>query len=129
MQKRTEESWEDTINKCKDQPKIIYRHVNNKQKQKQGISKLKVNGKMYEKEADMAQMVNDCFQMMHTNERMFLEKEEVGKNATCVCDITDDCTGSEENNGKLEMSKKSQGADTVSNWIVKEYNQDLDGKL
>lgn len=46
------------IDKCKDQPKLFYRYVIGKLNHREDISKLKINGKVYEDEIEMAELTS-----------------------------------------------------------------------
>ena len=45
------------MNKCKDYPKLFYRYVNGKLKNKE-ISKLKINDEIYEDAKEMTEVMN-----------------------------------------------------------------------
>ena len=61
----------DIVDKCKDQPKLFYRYVNGKLKNKSGTTKLKINDETYEDAQMMAEVMNECFQSVFTIENNF----------------------------------------------------------
>ncbi|XP_050695649.1 uncharacterized protein LOC126985138 [Eriocheir sinensis] len=62
----------DIIDKCKDQPKLFYRRVNGKIKNKETIDKLKMDGATYEDPAEMAEVMNNSFHRVFTKEDKFV---------------------------------------------------------
>ena len=55
------EIWKRYIDKCKDQPKLFYGHLNGKLKKRETIDKLKMDGTTYEDPAEMAEVMNNSF--------------------------------------------------------------------
>jgi len=49
------------IEKCKDEPKMFYRYINGKIKNKEEINRLKVNAIVYEDALLQAEVMNKCF--------------------------------------------------------------------
>ena len=73
----------DIVDKCKDQPKLFYRYVNGKLKNKSEITKLKTNNEVYDDAQEMAEVMNNCFQQVFTTENYFhsqqsIDADEVG---------------------------------------------------
>ena len=54
------------VNKCKDHPKLFYRYINGKMKNKREISKLKINYEIYEDAEEMIEVMNNCLQSVFT---------------------------------------------------------------
>ena len=51
----------DIVNKCKEHPKLFYRYVNGKLKNKGQISKLRINEEIYKDAEEMTEVMNNCF--------------------------------------------------------------------
>ena len=75
------------MEKCKDQPKLFYRFVNSKLKHKEGINKLVVDELEYTKAAEMAEVMNDCFQKVFTIEDVFSNEDETNGNVNILNEI------------------------------------------
>lgn len=58
-----------------DETELFRRYVNNKVRNREGISKLRVDGKEYEDAAAMPEFMNDCFQAVLTRESNFNGQE------------------------------------------------------
>ena len=61
----------DIMNKCKEHPKLFYRYVKEKLKNKGEISKLKINDEIYKDAEEMVDMMNNCFHLVFTSEGWF----------------------------------------------------------
>lgn len=66
----------DIINKCKDQPKLFHRYVNGKLKSKHTIEKLHRNDMEYIDDLEMAEIMNEHFQEVFTQESDCNREEE-----------------------------------------------------
>ena len=103
----------DVIDKCIDEPKLFYKHINGKMEHREGITKLKVEEAVYEEAQDMAEVMNKRFRSVLTVEREFEPVEEVFKGISMN-------TVSVMKKELLKMLKeldvnKSMGPDGVSN--------------
>ena len=116
------------MEKCKDEPRLFYRFVNGKLKNKKEISKLKVDGEFLEEEELMAEELNKCFQKVFTNEETFNEPdiETTDEEGLDTIDVLEDevCEMLE----KLDV-RKAQGPDGVSNWVLRECKAQLANKI
>ena len=111
------------VDKCRNEPKMFYRFVNGKMKQKVGISKLTVDGVVYEEEAEICEIMNKKFQ------EVFLEESEFYGGETRVNDVmvTDVRVDREEllnRMGRLD-GRKAVGPDGISGMILKECREQL----
>ena len=61
----------DIMDKCKSNPKLFYRHINGKMKKREGITGLRVDGKLYNETNEMAEVMNERFQSVFTKEGEF----------------------------------------------------------
>ena len=116
------------MEKCKDEPRLFYRFVNGKLKNKKEISKLKVDGEFLEDEKLMAEELNKYFQKVFTNEVTFNEPdigttEEEGLDAIEV--LEDEVCEMLE---KMDI-RKAQGPDGISNWVLRECKDQLANKI
>ena len=57
--------------RCKSDPRLFYRHINGKMKKREGILSLKVDGITYDEVHEMAEVMNECFQKVFTEEDEF----------------------------------------------------------
>ena len=72
------------MNKCKDNPKLFYRYVNGKLKNKGKISNVKINNEVVE---EIAEVMNNCFQSVFTRESDFQCQRAMGTNEIGLCEI------------------------------------------
>lgn len=70
----------DITDKCKEQPKLFYRYVNDKLKQREDVSKLKVNVEVYDDKKVMVEMMNNCFNENFLRKSEFHVQEKVELN-------------------------------------------------
>ncbi len=60
---------------CKDQPNLFCGYVNGKlKKKKKGISKLERDSLIYEDAKQIAEIMNNCFQLVFMSESEFVEQ-------------------------------------------------------
>ncbi len=114
-----EETMTDIIDKCINEPKLFFRHTNVKMKKKEGVSRLKVEGKIYEDAQDM--VMNNSFRSVFTVEGEF----DAGRDKL-VRNILNTVPVSYEEILKMmeELDvNKASGPDGVSNWIMKECSE------
>lgn len=116
------------IEKCKDQPKLFYGYVNSKLKNRKGIEKLKVNGKEYKEDLEMATIMNDHFQSVFTVESVM--REESGLTGSTVPLETVEVTVLEIKRLLERMDeRKAQGPDEIAAKILKECKEELAGHI
>ena len=114
----------DIVTKSKDQPKLLYRYINGRLKQQEGVQRLNVNGEVHADEVVMAEIMNEYFQGVFTRESDFEEPNGprlTGPYLNNIAFTVKDVTSEME---KLDV-RKSQGPDGVSNWVLKECNEQL----
>ena len=58
------------IDKCKEQPKLFYRYVNGKLKNKQEIEKLRQDNTEYIEDMEMAEIMSEHFKAVFTRENV-----------------------------------------------------------
>ena len=117
----------DIIVKCKSEPRLLYRHINGKIKKREGIVNLKVEGKQYNEAQEMAEVMNECFQTVFTDEGNFgLEDDDINGNVLTRIQVR-----REEVMKLLESLdvSKAPGPDGVSNWVLKECRYQLVEKI
>ena len=79
MRKEEKRNYEkDIVNKCKEQPKLFYRYINGKLKNKEVIEKLKGDNRLVEDPKDMAELLNNKFQQVFTKEPSFTRPHDNG---------------------------------------------------
>ena len=118
----------DIVEKCKDQPKLFYRFVNSKLKNKEGISKLEVDKLEYTKASDMAEIMNDCFQKVFTREDESYNQEERREIENTLDEIQILVEDVERMLSGLDP-RKAHGPDGVSNWVLRECSNELSTKI
>ena len=117
----------DIINKCKKEPKLFYRHVNNKMKKQEGITRLKVDERVYQDKQDMAEVMNKEFQKVFTEEGDFvLEDGDLAGRGLVEVEVNRESVMKLMEN--LEVDK-APGPDGVSNWILRECRHQLVDKI
>lgn len=117
----------DIIDKCKDQPRLFYRHVNNNIKNRESIESLEVNGVCSEDPREMAEAMNGCFRKVFTKETAFdkplvMEQKGIMKEFQVTVEEIKNMMGS------LEV-RKAVGPDGVSGWILRECREQLAEKV
>ena len=117
----------DIMDKCKSNPKLFYRHINGKMKKREGITGLRVDGKIYDQIEEMAEVMNERFQTVFTEEGDFdLEDKELDG-----CNLIELKVNKEEIMrlmGDLDVNK-APGPDGISTWILKECREQLADKI
>ena len=115
------------MDKCKSDPKLFYRHVNSKMKRRERITGMKVEGMVYTDEQDMAEVINENFQKVFTEEGDFdlVDENSEGNGLNEVKVHQRDVMKLMEG---LEVSK-APGPDGVSGWILKECRVQLVDKI
>ena len=111
------------VDKCKNEPKLFYRYVNGKMKNKQSIDRLKVENILYDDAQSQAEIMNTCFQSVFTRETSF-EGEGARHKCNGLREFHVDVQEVKEMMKDLDVSK-ALGPDGVSNWIMKECNEQL----
>ena len=116
----------DIMEKCQSDPRLFYKHVNARKKKGEGITKLVVDGQEYTEVRSMAEVMNERFQSVFTEEEIFnLEDGDFGDSDLEVVI---------ERERVLELMKdlnpnKAPGPDGISNWILKECSNQLVDKI
>ena len=115
------------VEKCKKEPKLFYKFVNGKLKEKQGIEKLKFEGKIYYDPRQQAEIMNQCFEGVFTNEGEFEEIEQVNrmKRLSSIQVERQEILKLMEG---LDV-RKASGPDGISNWVLKECREELVDKI
>ena len=124
VRKEEERGYEKGIvEKCKEQPKLLYKFINRKIKPKEPIERLKSEHGMTEDPKSMAELLNTKFQQVFTNELTFedpqCDEERIHMDKISV--------------SKLEILKlmeeledgKAMGPDGVSGCILKACREEL----
>ena len=115
------------MDKCESDPKLFHRHVNGKMKKREGISSLEVDGIVYDKEEEMAEVMNKCFQTVFTNEGEF-ERPNEDEEGGLLREVVVHKRDIEKLMEGLNVNK-APGLDGVSNWILKECKEQLVDKI
>ena len=66
----------DIVEKCKEEPKLFYRHIKGKMTNRETIDKLEKGGKKYEKVEEMSEVMNENFKSVFSVEEEFVESRE-----------------------------------------------------
>ena len=116
------------IEKCKDQPKLFYGYVNSKLRNKKDIVKLKVDGKEYEEDIEIATIMSDHFQSVFTDESDTREEDGL---ISCTEPLENVETTVLEIKRLLEEldENKAQGPDEIAARILKECRDELAGHI
>lgn len=124
VRRQEERSYEKNIvDKCKDEPKLFYRFINGKMKQREGVSRVKDGGHVYEEDKDICDIMNKKFQAVFTEESEFERGveglEEIGLQDIVVVkkDILDRMS-------KLD-GRKAVGPDRIAGMMLKECRDQL----
>ena len=117
----------DIMDKCKSEPKLFYRHINSRMKKREGITELKDNGRVYNDEKDMAEVMNRKFQTVFTEEEDF----DVGDGVFVENEIKEVKVQRREVMKLMECLdvNKAPGPDGISNWILRECRNQLVDKI
>ena len=118
----------DIIGKCKDQPKLFYRYVIGKLKNKHVIEKLNRDSAEYSEDLEMAEVMNEHFQAVFTRESD--RNEEKAQTARSLPMREIEVSHQEIMNQLKNLdARKSHGPDGVANWIPKECREELVDKV
>lgn len=55
------------VGKFKDQPKLLYKFINGKLKNRDVIQKVKINSETFDGTSEIAEVMNNCLQTMFTS--------------------------------------------------------------
>ena len=125
MCRETRRKYEkDVIVKCKDQPKLFYRFVNNKVKHRQELEKLRKGGVEYTEEAEMAEIMNEHFKSVFTRENINPSDIDWEEKVPPMKEIEVTKNEIMEHLSNLDV-RKSHGPDDIANWILKECRNEL----
>ena len=129
MRREEKKNFEKTIiDKCKDQPKLFYGYVNSKLKNKKGIVKLKVDGKEYEEDLEIATKLSDHFQSVFTSESVMGEEDGLTGSTAPLETVV--ITVSEITKLLEELDeRKAQGPDGIAGKILRECREELAGHI
>ena len=111
------------VEKCKEEPKLFYRFINEKTKHKENIIKLKKDGVLYEKEEEISELLNTSFQSVFTRETEFVEPEAMNE-VPKMGEIKVEVEEIEKYLRDLDC-RKATGPDEVSGWVLKECREHL----
>ena len=117
----------DIMDKCKSNPKLFFRHINGRMKKREGITGLRVDGKLYSETTEMAEVMNERFQSVFTEEGEFKldDKKLEGGRLNEVEVSKEEIMKLMEN---LDVNK-APGPDGISTWILKECKEQLADKI
>ena len=113
----------DIVEKCKEEPKLFYRYVNGKMKNRDSITKLRENDIIYEDPKEMSEILNRNFQMVFTRESEFQQLQEE-RRGTEMMEIEVNQEEIMKLMNDLE-ERKANGPDKVSGHILKECRHQL----
>ena len=111
------------MNKCKDEPKLFYRHIRGKMTNREVIKELAKDRITYKTAQEMSEKMNQSFKTVFCMEKEFTEpRGEVG-----VSGLKEVQVEKKELRRILEKLdiKKAMRPYGVSNWILKEYREEL----
>ena len=118
----------DVIDKCKEQPKLFYRYVNGKLKNKHDIGKLRKENIEYTEDQEMAEVMSDHFSEVFTRETNRNEETEQQRKSPPLRDIIVEREDIEQEIRNLDV-RRAHGPDEISNWILKECKEELADKV
>lgn len=113
----------DVVQKCADEPRLFYKYVNNKIRNKERIEKIVKEGMTYQTTEDMSEIINECFKTVFTEEEDFTQPS----NTEQSLGMQEIEVSKEEIKGFLENMdvRKAMGPDGVSGWVLKECREQL----
>ena len=111
------------IEKCKDEPKLFYRHINKKLKKKESVTAIKEDDEVYEDVKVICEILNKNFQKVFTQETDF-EGSDEENNFRKLEDVKVDKVDLLRLLRSLD-EKKAMGPDDVSGHILKECREQL----
>ena len=106
------------IEKCKIEPKLFYRYINEKIKSREGVDKLNVEGTVYEDVFQQAEVINRSFQTVFIREREYIINY-IKTTKNLMENIKVDVKKAKQLMERQDV-RKAPGLDGVSNWIMKE---------
>ncbi|XP_076062422.1 uncharacterized protein LOC143037755 [Oratosquilla oratoria] len=118
----------DIIDKCKEQPKLFYRYVNGKLKNKQELVKLCQGNIEYTEDLEMAEVMNNHFKSVFTREKIPNCDIDKNKKSPLMNEFTASLKEISEHLSRLDV-RKSHGPDGIANWILKECKEELTDKI
>ena len=110
------------VNKCKDEPKMFYRFINGKLKKNDAVVKLRDDGKVYEDDKELAEILNRNFQTVFTNESGFDPGQVLAEGELESIEVD------KEELEKLMRNlngRKAMGPDGISGQVLKECHKQL----
>ncbi|WP_435336435.1 hypothetical protein, partial [Klebsiella pneumoniae] len=117
-EKRLFEKKKKNVSKCKNEPKLFYRYVNGKMRNKDCIIRLREGNVIYDKVEDMCEIMNNRLQTVFVEEDEFSEDEREVRNEPMQEVMVDEREVRRLMEG-LDI-RKSMGPDGVANWVLKE---------
>ena len=63
------------VKKCEEEPKLFYKYINAKTKTKETIDKIVTEGKTYQTEEEISEIMNTSFKKVFTEEEDFEEPD------------------------------------------------------
>ncbi len=106
------------VDKCINEPKLFYRFINGKMKQKVGISRLKVEDEVYEDDDSICEIMNQKFQEVFTRESQF-ERISEDREVTGLGEIQVEKKKILDRLSKLD-GRKAVGPDGTAGIILRE---------
>ncbi len=117
----------DIIDMCINEAKLFFRHINGKMKKKEGVSRLKLEGKIYEDAQDMAEVMNNSFRSVFTVEgELNAGRDKLVRNILNTVPVI--CEEILKMMEEIDVNKAS-GPDGVSYWKLKECREQLADKI
>ena len=128
IRKEEERKFEcDIVKKCKDEPRLFYRYVNGKLKHREGVNKLKKEGRTYESDTEMSEIMNESFQSVFTKEINYIAPRGIVKKEG----IQEIQVTRQEIRKLLEKldGRKAMGPDGVNGRLLKECGEQMEEPL
>ena len=114
------------VDKYESDPKLFYKYVNGKTKIKSTIQRLKIDGKVFEDERELAQILNDKFKSVFVKDSEFqgevANQDALQRNG--LDSIRIDKTDVERRLQKINVNK-AMGPDQMSGWVLKHCAEEL----
>ncbi len=113
----------DIVEKCKDEPKLFYKHIKGKMVSKETIDKLEKDGRKYEKEEELCEVMNESFKSVFN-----MEDDFVGTRVQVQQEGLHEVKVEKQEIDRLLKDlnvRKAMGPDEVSNWVLKECREQL----
>lgn len=124
VRRQEERNYEkDIVDNCKNEPKMFYRFINGKMKQKVGVSRVKDEGSVYEEDEDICEVMNKKFQEVFTKESEFEGNVERGEEIV-LKDIVVEKKDLLDRMSRLD-GRKAVGPDGIAGMILKECKDQL----